>query len=222
MEPIYSEPEFKNEPRQFDFHIYDLLSVRESSYRCLQGGEVDEDNHNQHQHHGSERRGQLVGREEKNSEPGGKQSHHQGRERLWLGDGANGAQKSQHWSHLGLLSDPKVPHWSQIGQVSSDSDYASYDASVPATAIGRGEKDRFVGFCKLLRYIQHSKQSERVKIINRIPNVTVFEDQNLPSCIDEDILVKFHQFKILQWKNVEHEVHRFPLILSERCTSLQH
>ena len=152
MEPIYSEPEFKNEPRQFDFHIYDLLSVRESSYRCLQGGEVDEDNHNQHQQHGSERRGQLVGREEKNSEQGGKQGHHQGRERLWLGDGA---QKSQHWSHLGLLSDPKVTqwsqldpkvtHWSQLGQLSSDSDYASYDASVPATAIGRGEKDRFVG-----------------------------------------------------------------------------
>ena len=138
MEPIYSEPEFKNEPRQFDFHIYDLLSVRESSYRCLQGGEVDEDNHNQHQHHGSERRGQLLGREEKNSEQGGKQGHHQGRERLWLGDGA---QKSQHWSHLGLLSDPKVPHWSQIGQLSSDSDYASYDASVPATAIGRGEEN---------------------------------------------------------------------------------
>ena len=45
-EPIYSEPEFKCErggahgegvarfPAQFDFHIYDLLSVRAGSYQC--------------------------------------------------------------------------------------------------------------------------------------------------------------------------------------------
>ena len=128
VEPIYSEPEFKNEPREFDFHIYDLLSVREGggSYRCLQ---------NEKQSNGKRREGNDA-----SSSDQGKQ-YCQGRERLWGGGGGVGQpQKSQHWSQLGLLSDPKVTQWSQLGgQLSSDSDYASYDASVPGPANGRGK-----------------------------------------------------------------------------------
>ena len=137
VEPIYSEPEFKNEQREFDFHIYDLLSVRGGSYRCLQTGKEGINSQQQC----SEMRRQ--GANDESSSEQGKQ-YHQAGERLWGGGGGGGqkSQKSQHWSQLGLLSDPKVTQWSQFGaggQLSSDSDYASYDASVPTPANGRGE-----------------------------------------------------------------------------------
>ena len=136
VEPIYSEPEFKNEPREFDFHIYDLLSVREGSYRCsLQAAGEKEGGKDQ----SSERRERLQANEKKSSEQG---KEFCGGERFWGGGGGGQPQKSHHWSQLGLLSDPQVSQWSQLGggQLSSDSDYASYDASVPlCSANGRGE-----------------------------------------------------------------------------------
>ena len=135
VEPIYSEPEFKNE--QFDFHIYDLLSVRGGSYRCLQTEKQQGGENSQHQQC-SERLRQAANIE-KSSEQGKQYCQVQGGERLWGGGGQ--PQKSHHWSQLGLLSDPQVSQWCQLGagQLSSDSDYASYDASVSTPANGRGE-----------------------------------------------------------------------------------
>ena len=140
VEPIYSEPEFKNEQREFDFHIYDLLSVREGSYRCFQGGAGEAGGNGQQESSERRGRGRLQENHGKGSEQGKEYCQQQGGERLWGGRGQ--PQKSQHWSQLGLLSDPQVSQWSQLGggQLSSDSDYASYDASVPlCSANGRGE-----------------------------------------------------------------------------------
>ena len=139
VEPIYSEPEFKNEQREFDFHIYDLLSVREGSYRCSQADKQQRGGKSQQE--SSERRGRVEANDKKSWEQGKEYCQRQGGERLWGGGGGQ-PQKSHHWSQLGLLSDPQVSQWSQLGggQLSSDSDYASYDASVPlCPASGRGE-----------------------------------------------------------------------------------
>ena len=119
-EPIYSEPEFKCElqrgggdegvarfPAQFDFHIYDLLSVRAGSYQC-RGRDRSSD---------SDYRGWGEPYRVLQGSPGGPEG--------W------GEPYREGWGCREELA-------GRPSNQSSDSDYASYDASLHNQAGHRG------------------------------------------------------------------------------------